>query len=242
MHDQASFENLLHPPGGNVEKTAQFLLEAQRKAEALFEEVVSRSLIQPGKLESELSNEIHDLARSRFGLRRHWHKRIARAGENTMLGYYDQPEDRRIADDDVVYLDFGPVFDAWEADFGRTYALGTDPAKHRLVKDIEAAFRMGKYLYRRTPALSAGELYDYVAALAPESGWTFGAATAGHLIGHFPHERETQDTKRFSIRPGNPQPLREPDAKGMPRHWILEIHFVDERRRFGGFYEELLTA
>ena len=91
----------MHPPGGNVEKTAQFLLEAQRKAEALFEEVVSRSLIQPGKLESELSNEIHDLARSRFGLRRHWHKRIARAGENTMLGYYDQPEDRLIADDDV---------------------------------------------------------------------------------------------------------------------------------------------
>ncbi len=30
--------------------------------------------------------------------------------------------------------------------------------------------------------------------------------------------------------------------KGIPRHWILEIHFVDERRRFGGFYEELLTA
>jgi len=232
----------LHPPGGNDEKTAQFLLEAQDKARALFEEVVSRSLILPGKLESELSNEIHDLARSRFGLRRHWHKRIARAGENTMLGYYDQPEDRRIAEDDVVYLDFGPVFEAWEADFGRTYALGTDPAKHRLVKDIEAAFRKGKDLYRRTPALSAGELYDYVAALAPESGWTFGAATAGHLIGHFPHERETQDIKRFSIRPGNPQPLREPDAKGMPRHWILEIHFVDQERRFGGFYEELLTV
>jgi hypothetical protein len=34
--------------------------------------------------------------------------------ENTMLTYYDQSEDRRIADDDVVYLDFGPVFEAWE--------------------------------------------------------------------------------------------------------------------------------
>lgn len=242
MHSQSPFDTLQHPPGGNADRVAGFLLEAQEKAKTLFEEVVNRSLILPGKLESELSNDIRDLARSRFGVSRHWHKRIARAGENTMLTYYDEPADRRIADDDVVYLDFGPVFETWEADFGRTYALGADPAKHRLVSDIEAAFRKGKDLYRRTPALSAGELYDYVAALATESGWTFGAATAGHLIGHFPHERETPDTKRFSIRHGNPQSLREPDAQGIPRHWILEIHFVDERRRFGGFYEELLTA
>jgi Xaa-Pro dipeptidase len=241
MHSQTSCDSL-PPPSGDADETAKSLLEAQDKAKALFEEVVSRGMIAPGKLESELSNEIHELARSRFGLRRHWHKRVARAGENTMLGYYDQPGDRRIADDDVVYLDFGPIFEAWEADFGRTYALGADPVKHRLVSDIAAAFRKGKELYQRTPALTAGELYDYVAALAPESGWEFGAVTAGHLIGHFPHESETPDTKRFSIRHGNGQLLSEPDAKGKPRHWILEIHFVDKRRRIGGFYEELLTV
>jgi Xaa-Pro aminopeptidase len=241
MHNQSSFESFLNPPGGNADKAAKSLLEAQEKAKALFEEVVSRAMIAPGKLESELTNEIHELARSRFGVRRHWHKRIARAGENTMLTYYDKAEDRRIADDDVVYLDFGPVFEAWEADFGRTYVLGSDPAKHRLVSDIAAAFQKGKALYEDTPALTAGELYDYVAALAPESGWDFGAATAGHLIGHFPHERETQDVKRFSIRHDNPQSLREPDATGRPRHWILEIHFIDRQRRIGGFYEELLT-
>jgi hypothetical protein len=242
VHSQSSFDHLLSPPAGSADQTAHFLFEAQEKAKALFEEVVSRRLIAPGKLESELSREIHDLARSRFGLRRHWHKRIARAGENTMLTYHDQPQDRLIADDDVVYLDLGPVFEAWEADLGRTYAVGSDPVKHRLVCDIAAAFQKGKELYRRTPALTAGELFDYVAALARESGWIFGAATAGHLIGHFPHERELQDTRRFSIRRGNPQSLREPDSKGMPRHWILEIHFVDRERRIGGFYEELLTV
>jgi hypothetical protein len=36
--------------------------------------------------------------------------------------------------------------------------------------------------------------------------------------------------------------LREPDAAGRPRHWILEIHFVDRQRRIGGFFEELLTV
>jgi Xaa-Pro aminopeptidase len=218
------------------------LRAAQSTAAALFEAVVADGLLAPGRLESEISADIHALARSRFGLRRHWHKRIVRAGPNTLLGYHDEPPDRALADDDVAYLDLGPVFEEWEADFGRSYALGQDPAKHRLVADIAAAFQRGKALFARTPDLSCGALYDYVSGLAVEYGWEFGAATAGHLIGHFPHERAPAEPRRFSIRPGNPQRLREPDAAGRARHWILEIHFVDRQRQFGGFYEELLTA
>jgi Xaa-Pro dipeptidase len=224
-----------------MDSVSQSLLEAQNKAEALFADVVRGGLIQAGKLESELSEEIHRLARERYGVRRHWHKRIARAGSNTLLGYYEESQDRRIEADDVVFLDFGPVFESWEADFGRTYALGSDPDKHRLVSDIGVAFRRGKELYERTPDLTAGALYDFVAGLATTSGWEFGAATAGHLIGHFPHER-SPDSKRFQVRSGNSQRLREPDNGGNPRHWILEIHFVDRARGFGGFYEELLTV
>ena len=217
------------------------LLAAQIKAEALFAEIVDRGLVSAGKLESELTAEIHALAQSRYGVRRHWHKRIARSGPNTLLTYYDEAADRRIDDDDIVYLDFGPVFIEWEADFGRTYALGSDPLKHRLVKDIAAAFQQGKDLYRRTPDLSCGQLYDFVAGLAAPLGWEFGAPTAGHLIGHFPHERSPQDPTRFSIRHGNDVSLREPDDDGSLRHWILEIHFINRDRQIGGFFEELLT-
>ena len=224
-----------------MDAVSQSLLEAQKKAEALFDAVVSGGLIQAGKLESELSDDIHSLAHEQFGVRRHWHKRIVRAGANTLLGYYEDSADRRIAADDVIFLDLGPVFDSWEADFGRTYALGSDPHKHRLVSDIASAFRRGKELYERTPDLTCGALYDFVAGLATTSGWEFGAATAGHLIGHFPHER-SPEPRRFSIRSGNSQRLREPDDAGNPRHWILEIHFVDRSRQIGGFYEELLTV
>jgi Xaa-Pro dipeptidase len=224
-----------------MDAVSRSLLEAQNKAEALFADVVRGGLIQAGKLESELSDEIHRLAQERYGVRRHWHKRIARAGTNTVLSYSAESQDRRIEADDVVFLDFGPVFDSWEADFGRTYALGSDPAKHRLVSDIGVAFRRGKELYERTPDLTAGALYDFVAGLATTSGWEFGAATAGHLIGHFPHER-SPDRQRFQIHSGNSQRLSEPDGSGNPRHWILEIHFVDRARGFGGFYEELLTV
>jgi len=174
-------------------------------------------------------------------VRRHWHKRVARAGPNTLMTYYDEPADRRIAEDDIVYLDFGPVFEAWEADFGRTYALGGDPAKHRLIADLAIAFEAGRKLYQSTPQLTAGELYDFVAGLAAPRGWEFGAPTAGHLIGHFPHET-SPDPTRFSIRHGCQTSLREPDEAGRQRHWILEIHFIDRARQIGGFYEELLTV
>jgi len=36
--------------------------------------------------------------------------------------------------------------------------------------------------------------------------------------------------------------LREPDAKGEPRHWIFGIHFIDRALGIKGFCEELLTA
>jgi Xaa-Pro dipeptidase len=225
-----------------IDAVAEALRAAQRTADALFHAVIDGGHVQAGKLESELTREIHELARARFGLRRHWHKRIVRSGPNTLLGYHDGDSDRRIEADDIVYLDLGPVFDDWEADFGRTYALGADPLKHKLVNDIGAAFAQGKEYFRRTPDLTAGELYDFVSALAPTYGWEFGAPTAGHLIGRFPHESSPRGSARFSVRHGNATPLREKDAEGRARHWILEIHFVDRARRIGGFYEELLTA
>jgi len=224
-----------------VATVEQSLGRAQRKAEDLFAEVVDAGLIRAGVLESELSAEILEVARSRFGVRRHWHKPVVRCGTNTIQGYYANPPDLRTRQDDVVFLDFGPLFEKWEADFGRTYAIGNDPLKHKLVTDIELAFTRGKQHYLREPDITAGELYDFVCGLATAAGWDFGAPTAGHLVGYFPHETAPGESKPFSIRRGNRISLREPDAAGARRHWILEIHFVDRARTFGGFYEELLT-
>jgi Xaa-Pro aminopeptidase len=107
-----------------MDSVVQPLSKAQETAEALFAAVVDSGLIKPGILESELSDGIHALAKSRFGLRRHWHKRIVRSGPNAMPTYYADPPDRRLTEDDILYLDFGPVFEEWEADFGRSYVVG----------------------------------------------------------------------------------------------------------------------
>jgi Xaa-Pro dipeptidase len=220
----------------------QALWTAQLRAQELFNAVVDGGLLRPGVSESELSEEIRVLARKRFDIRRHWHRRVVRSGPNTVLTYYDDPPDRQIAADDVVYLDFGPVFEGWEADLGRTYVLGADPRKRQLVADLSTAFARGQALFEAEADLTAGALYDYVSGLATAAGWTFGAATAGHIIDGFPHDRDPDPGGRYSIRSGNCTSLRAPFDDGRPRHWILEIHFVDRERGYGGFLEELLTV
>jgi len=69
------------------------LITAQRKAEELFADVVDSGPIRADALESELSKEVHALANRRFGVRRHWHKRVVRCDENTLLTYHDEPPD-----------------------------------------------------------------------------------------------------------------------------------------------------
>ncbi|KAG5956298.1 hypothetical protein E4U58_006675, partial [Claviceps cyperi] len=43
-----------------------------------------------------------------------------------------QPPDRMIEEDDILIVDLGPVFEAWEADFGRTFVLGSDAGRLKL--------------------------------------------------------------------------------------------------------------
>ena len=65
------------------------------------------------------------------------------------------------------------------------------------MSDIPAAFQPGKDLYRRSPNLRCGQLYDFVVGIAAPLGWEFGAPTAGHLIAHLPHERSPQNPSRY---------------------------------------------
>jgi Xaa-Pro aminopeptidase len=223
------------------EQRAAKLLEAQAKAATLFHEVEARGLIRPGIAETTLNQDIYALAKEMYGIATYWHKRIVRAGKNTLLPYANNPPDLAIQEDDILFLDLGPVFEKWEADFGRTFVLGDDPFKHKMKRDIAEAFAEGKRHFQQTPEITAGELFDYARSLAEKSGWEFGGPIAGHLIGHFPHERIPRDKVSLYIHPKSHLTMRSLDEKGRRRHWILEIHFVDRERGIGGFYEELLT-
>jgi Xaa-Pro dipeptidase len=215
---------------------------AQSKAERLFQEIEQRGLIRQGISESRLNQDIYDLAQEMYGITKYWHKRIVRAGKNTLAPYAENPPDLTIGEDDILFLDLGPVFEQWEADFGRTFVVGSDPMKLKLRDDVGAAFAEGKRYFERTPGITAQQLFAYATSLAEKFGWEFGGPIAGHLIGHFPHEKIAGDKVTLYVHPASQLAMRSLDEKGRKRHWILEIHFVDRERQIGGFFEELLTV
>ena len=83
------------------------LRKAQEDANELFRLVEARGLIRTGMTESKLNEEIYELAETEFGVTKHWHKRIVRAGPNTLAPYDENPPDLTIAEDDIVFLDLG---------------------------------------------------------------------------------------------------------------------------------------
>lgn len=223
------------------DRRAASLLEAQGHAAALFAAVEERAIIAPGISESAASDAVRDLAATLFGVKRHWHKRIVRSGPNTLQPYKENPPDRVMNSDDIAFCDFGPIFDGWEADFGRTYVLGNDPIKHRLRDDLATIFAAGKAHFAESLDITGAELFSHVVQLAHQAGWEFGGPHAGHLVGEFPHETLDPNRIHNMIMPGSNKPMRRLDRGGRRPHWILEVHLVDRGREIGGFYEELLT-
>lgn len=221
--------------------TGEKLLHAQETTLRWFQAVDKNNLIRPGKSESQLVSEILELAEKEFGIADHWHKKIVRSGVNTLATYSENPSDRIIQDGDIVFLDFGPVIDGYEADLGRTYVLGNDPDKLKVKADTEKAWYEIYDWYRQQTTLPASVLYQYVVEKATEYGWIFTGEIAGHIVGKYPHEQPADPKSlELDIHPSNHNDIFLLDANGNKRHWVLELQFIDIEKEIGGYFEQLL--
>lgn len=224
-----------------MEALAQ-LKNAEAQAALLFRMIESEQLIRAGETEKSLNEAVYRLAEKHLGITKYWHKRIVRSGANTLLPYRKNPPNLHIQENDILFFDFGPVFEEWEADFGRTYVLGTDPLKLKLKQDAEKAWELGKaYFEANKTEITAAELYQYIEQLARDMGWEYGNEHCGHLVGNFPHEQIIGDERQYYLHPENNRLLSAPSENGHPLYWILEIHFVDRERQIGAFFEQLLS-
>jgi Xaa-Pro aminopeptidase len=217
----------------------QNLQEAEKTAAQLFLEIEKRRIITAGVTEKEVNKAVFELADELFGIKKYWHKRIVRAGENTLHPYDENPPNLVLQEDDIIFLDFGPILEDYEADYGRTYVLGKDKTKHKLAADSERLWFIVQNHVIKNPAITGSQLYNYCTQLAADAGWEFGGPIAGHLIGHFPHEKLEDEVKTNYIHPENDIPLNALDSSGNKRHWIIEIHLVDREKKIGSFFEQL---
>jgi Xaa-Pro aminopeptidase len=221
----------------------QKLFHAEQKAKELFNAIEQRGLIMAGKTEKQLCDEILQIAKDDFGVENHWGKKIVRTGINTLQPYMADPPDLIIKEDDILFFDFHPIFEGWEADLGRTYVLGNDPLKLKIKKDVEAAWYEGNEWYFKQTNLTGTQFFNYATNLAKRYGYEFGNAIAGHIIGHYPHEQpDDPNDLCLDVHPGNATDILQLDKHGNKRHWMLELHFVDRVNNIGAFFEQLLMA
>lgn len=222
-------------------KQKKMLIEAENKAEQLFNLIEEKNLIVEGKSESQLCDEISKLALDKFNVKNFWHKKIVRSGKNTLLPYKENPQDLKFEKDDIIFIDFGPVFGNWEADYGKTYVLGNNKRKLKLKNDIESAWKEGNEFFKNNKnQLTGADFYYFTEKLAKKYGWEYGNSHCGHLIGSFPHEKLIGEEKINYIHPKNSKLMCEKDKNGNDRFWIYEIHFIDKKNEIGGFLEKLL--
>jgi Xaa-Pro dipeptidase len=217
------------------------LMEAETLAWQMIDVAEQRNFFTPGQTEKELSDRLQDLAFELFGIEKYWHKRIIRSGKNTLLPYSENPPNLTIQDDDILFVDFGPIFEKWEADIGKTYAIGDDARKIKLSKDVELVWdEVRDYYIANKETITGAELYAFVMKVTKEYGWAFGHTMAGHLVGKFPHDVIPGDKVINYICADNPEPMSLKYPNGAERFWILEIHLIDKANEIGGFYEKVL--
>lgn len=206
-----------------------FELDRMRAASALSWRGVAimRERFQPGLRESEARVLAESILRD-LGMQRLWHPTHIRFGVNTTKTFREASDgDPILGEDDIFFVDIGPVFDGHEGDVGATFTTGTDPEKAACAAAAENLFREVSAAWKER-GLSGQALYDFAAAHAQQNGWRFNLDIKGHRVSDFPH----------AIHRGGK--LADFDSLPAPGVWILEIQIAHPTKPFGAFYEDLL--
>src|SRR5580658_9685754 len=100
------------------------------------------SAIKPGMMEEE-ARQMAKETLERLGSNKGWHKILIRFGPNTIKNFED-PSERgvRLGNDDIFFIDIGPVWGDTEGDGGETFVVGqnADPDLSRCAQDTKRIF------------------------------------------------------------------------------------------------------
>ena len=206
-----------------------FDLAAMRFASAQSWRAVERMVdaFTPGLRESEATKLCLEILAD-LGMERIWHPPHVRFGANTTKKYNEKSDvDLELGDDDIFFVDIGPVFRGHEGDVGATFTTGSDPDKAACAAAAKILFDDVGRAWKNDD-LSGVALYDYADRRAREMGWILNLDIQGHRVSDYPHSiHKAGDLGRF-------------DGVPVPGLWILEIQIAHPTKPFGAFYEDLL--
>jgi Xaa-Pro aminopeptidase len=207
-----------------------YSIEAIRKAQAKSWEALHAvaAIVKPGMTEAQATAQGQAIL-AEMGLVRNWHPLLIRFGQNTLKIFSDRtPGDTVLGEDDIWFIDMGPVFEGHEGDVGATFATGTDPAKQACARDVKLLFDRIKAIWDGGK-VSGYDLYDAAQAEAAALGWVLNLDIQGHRVGDYPHSvHQGGKLGGFGQAPS-------------PGLWILEMQIRHPTEPFGAFYEDLLA-
>jgi methionyl aminopeptidase len=202
------------------------ILDVRRRTRRAVNTIASQ--IGVGTTENQ-AREIASRTLTEMQLRKGWHAIFVRLGANTKE--FDGPDSRDVplGENDIFFVDIGPIYDGIEGDAGDTFVIGNYPEHLRIKTDVRAVWDEVRDAWFED-GLSGSALYELAQSAATGRGWELNMQLAGHRLSDFPHKALYDGTlARVEVVPS-------------PDLWVLEIAIVDPERRFGAFYEDLLLA
>ncbi|MGE3611839.1 MAG: M24 family metallopeptidase, partial [Bacteriovoracaceae bacterium] len=91
------------------------------------------TLIKPGMVEEDAHKLYKELS-LKYGVEKQWHPPKLRFGPNTICNFKDVSIPYVLKEEDIFFLDIGPVIDGHEADFGEAFVIG-DIFEQKLIAD-----------------------------------------------------------------------------------------------------------
>lgn len=157
-----------------------------------------------------------------------WHMSKIRIGSDTMKTFKDKSDPTIcLKENDIFFLDIGPVINNHEADFGMTFTKGNNPDFAKIQKASRDLFNLSRDYWKESSP-SGEELYRFLEGEASKLGYKLDPKMHGHRLGEFPHHVHYRGS------------LGEVDKTPIENLWVLEVHIIDKKNNVGAFYEDIL--
>lgn len=206
-------------------------LQAREICHKAADDILSK--VEIGMTSSDGQELVTNVFKS-FDVSKFWHPTKFRFGGDTTKTFRDLPDENlKCQDQDLIFIDLGPIINNHEADFGKTIILNKSnqnplPEFEKLAKASEIIFRETEQYWKQTKATGL-ELFEFAQHKTSNLGYRLDHRMAGHRLGDFPHQIFTK------------QKLFEFDQNPLKDIWVLEIHIIDDKLQRGSFFEDILS-
>ncbi|OAJ52049.1 hypothetical protein A6V36_18145 [Paraburkholderia ginsengiterrae] len=181
--------------------------------------------LRPGMTMAE-ATELADRRLRELGAERNWHPTYIRFGPDTTSLVREPDRARLLCDDDIFFVDIGPVWDGYEGDYADTFVLGEDADRLRCARAVRSIFDETREAWLR--GISGEALYTHAEALARTHSCELVREAEGHRISDFPHALY------------GPHQLAQAGFAPTDGLWVLEIQLRDQTHEIGAFFEDVL--